>query len=342
MNKKGIAFLIILIVFISGCSEEKESFPERKEEFEIQGAQWRTLAYFYHPFIYEQVYNKAANNILLKKARYSGINYLSIRVLYNSSPEGVLVKDDKKAEKYIKQAVEMAHNYNISIFLNPFVESVEFMRPDFHWIEWGDNETWTLSKEVWEEEVVKWAKFAEENNVEMFAPGFEMSLMLNQTEAKEFYEEILPKIKEVYHGKVAFAEIPYDQRFIYLDEHNVFRGYDCVGITVFPWEDYNGTHDMRGFEDLRKHLERQSMLLNDLGDKYNTSCRIIATYGMDDWYGGFPNTTTRAKGYSIGFDVFKEYNLTGVFIHIWASEDDHLGRNKDVENMLNKRWIKRE
>lgn len=28
------------------------------------------------------------------------------------------------------------------------------------------------------------------------------------------------------------------------------------------------------------------------------------------------------------------------FIHIWASERDHLGDNHEVENMLKERWVK--
>jgi len=59
---------------------------------------------------------------------------------------------------------------------------------------------------------------------------------------------------------------------------------------------------------------------------------------MDIWQGSEPNPTIRAKGYEIGLDVSKEYNLTGVFLHIWASEPDHLGSSKEVENMLRGRW----
>ena len=152
----------------------------------------------------------------------------------------------------------------------------------------------------------------------------------------------MPQIREVYSGKVTFAEIPYGEQWQFLEENDVFAGYDCVGITIFPWKDYDGDHDIRSFEDLRNHVAEQAQKLNDLGEKYNTDCRFVATLGMDFWHGKEPDPSIRAKGYEISLDILKEYDLTGVFLHIWASEPDHLGDSQEVGNMLEIRWTETE
>ena len=64
----------------------------------------------------------------------------------------------------------------------------------------------------------------------------------------------------------------------------------------------------------------------------------MAYLGMDLWYGEMPAPDIRAQGYSIMLDVFREHDIDGVFLHLWASEHDHLGDNREVEDMLQGRW----
>lgn len=321
--------LAIGLILLGGCAQQKEnSFPESSGEFEIQGLIWRSIAYYYHPGIYQEMYNSKSNLRLISKAKNAGANYLLVRAFYNCDKDGSLIGNDEEAELYLKEAIATAHNYRIKIFLTPFVESMEF---------WPERK-WQLSAEEWTKAVLKWARFAEENNVELFAPGFEMAIIMDKREARDWFKEILPQIRQVYSGKVVFAEIPYGEQWEFLEESNIFAGYDCVGITIFPWKDYDGAHDMRSFEDLRNHVEEQVKKLNDLGEKYNTDCRFVATQGMDFWHGEEPTPGIRAKGYEIALDVLKEHNLSGVFLHLWASEPDHLGDSKEVENILRGRW----
>jgi hypothetical protein len=181
--------------------------------------------------------------------------------------------------------------------------------------------------------------FAEENNVEMFAPGIEMSLILSGDEAGEWYREILPKIREVYSGRVAIAEHPYVGMWEVLDSHGAFEGYDCISMTVFPWKKYEDSPwDIRSLEDYREDVKERAEIIDYLAEKYGVECRFVATLGMDVWQGAWPNATIRAEGYEAGLDVLRGYNLTGVFLFHWASEPDHLGDSEEVENMLSRRW----
>ncbi|RLC62744.1 MAG: hypothetical protein DRI01_06380 [Chloroflexi bacterium] len=308
---------------------QDEFLPERKLEFEIQGLVWRTIAYYYHPGIYEEVYDDVNNTRLLPKARNVGANYLLVRAFYSSTREGNLVGNTGEAEKYLKRAITAAHDQGFKIFLTPFVESMEF---------WPERK-WHLSVDEWTDIVLYWARFAEENGVELFTPGFEMALIMDKFEAKDWFRDILHQIKTVYHGKVAFAEIPYGEQWELLDENRVFDGYDAAGITIFPWKDYDGVQDMRSFEDLGRHVEEQARKLNELGKRYNTEFQFVATLGMDFWQGEEPDPATRAQGYEVCLDILKQYGVTGVFLHKWASEPDHLGRSTAVEDTLEARWI---
>ena len=51
-----------------------------------------------------------------------------------------------------------------------------------------------------------------------------------------------------------------------------------------------------------------------------------------------PSPEIRAEGYGIALDILKKHDITGVFLHLWASEHDQLGESRVVEDMLKKRW----
>jgi len=59
---------------------------------------------------------------------------------------------------------------------------------------------------------------------------------------------------------------------------------------------------------------------------------------MDFWHGGKPSAEMRTDGYKVALDTLSNHNVTGVFLHIWASENDHLGEAIDVEELLRARW----
>ena len=320
--------LAISTIFLGGHTQQEERFLRNSREFVIQGLIWRTIAYYYHSGIYGEIYNAESNLRLVTKAMNVGANYLLVRAFYSCTEDGELIGDDAEAERYLRAAMTTAHDFGIKIFLTPYVESADF---------WPERRC-QLSEGTWTEAVLHWAAFAQENNIELFAPGFEMSLIMDADEAGEWLKGILPAIREIYSGKITTAEHPYIGRWEVLERHNAFAGYDCIGMTVFPWKEYDGEIDMRSFEDYRNDVRERAEIINYLGDKYGIDCRLVATLGMDLWQGQEPTPTIRAQAYEIGLDVLEEFGLTGVFLHIWASESDHLGDSEEVEEMLRRRW----
>lgn len=109
-------------------------------------------------------------------------------------------------------------------------------------------------------------------------------------------------------------------------------------MTIFPGKRDDGENDIRSFEGYAKDVRDCARIINDLADKYDIDSRFVATLGMDFWQGDEPAPTTRAEGYGLGLDVVAEYQLTGIFLHLWASEPDHLGISTAVEKMLKARW----
>ncbi len=106
-------------------------------------------------------------------------------------------------------------------------------------------------------------------------------------------------------------------------------------MAIYPWKEYDDDQwDIKSFEDYRDGLKEKAEIINYLAEKYDIDCKFAATLGMDVWQREWPNATIRAQGYEIGLDVLKDYNLTGVFLHIWASEPDHLGIAKKLKICL--------
>ncbi len=334
MRKAPVGVILIALVLgvllLIRLSPPVEEAPEIVHEFSVQGVMGRTIAYYYFPGIYGSLYDADSNQRLVSKAKFCGADYILLRAFYNCTADGALVGDTGEAKDSLEAVIELAHREGLGVFLSPFVESMMF---------WPEP-LWRLSADTWTPLAVEWARFAEENGVEMYAPGFEMALILDEEEAEAWFMDVLSSVREVYSGKVGFAEIPYGRRWARLNGSRIFEGYDFAGITVFPWRDYGGVNDMRSMDDMREHVEAQAGLLENIGRCYGFDELYVATLGMDYWYGEMPSAEMRAQGYKTALDALSGHNVTGVFLHIWASEHDHLGEATDVEEMLRARWTK--
>jgi len=334
MRKTAAGVVLIALMFgaflLITWSPPAEEAPEIVHEFPVQGVMGRTIAYYYFPGIYGSLYDSESNQRLVSKVKACGADYILLKAFYNCTVDGALVGDTGEAKEGLRAVIEEAHREGLGVFLSPFVESMMF---------WPEPK-WTLGADAWTPLVVEWALFAEENGVEMYAPGFEMAIILDEDEAEAWFIDVLLRIREVYSGEVGFAEIPYGRQWQRLNGSRVFEGYDFAGITIFPWENYGGVHDMRSMDDLAEHVEAQARLLENIGACYGFDELYVATLGMDYWYGWMPSAEKRAEGYMAALDALSGHNVTGVFLHIWASEHDHLGEATDVEDMLRARWTR--
>lgn len=91
-----------------------------------------------------------------------------------------------------------------------------------------------ISVEAWNTKVIEYAKLAEKYEVELFAPMNEPEVLFGPSASATWGQEILPKIREVYHGKIIWkGGAPGD---IEPDPGNPnltnFSGYDYLGFTL--------------------------------------------------------------------------------------------------------------
>jgi len=91
-----------------------------------------------------------------------------------------------------------------------------------------------ITLEEWDSQVIENAKLAEEYHVEFFAPMNEPEVLFGPSASATWGQEILPKIKDVYSGKIiwkggAVGDIHPDPG--QPDQTN-FSGYDYIGFTL--------------------------------------------------------------------------------------------------------------
>ncbi len=91
-----------------------------------------------------------------------------------------------------------------------------------------------ISIEAWNSKVIEYAKLAEEHEVELFAPMNEPEVLFGPSASATWGQEILPKIREVYHGDViwkggAVGDILPDPG---QPNSTNFSGYDYIGFTL--------------------------------------------------------------------------------------------------------------
>ena len=325
VNVRTIA--ILWVSLLTWCWPVSAADPAGME---FRGLIWRTIDRYYHPGIYAEIYDQASNRRLLDKAREAGANFLLLRNFYSCSQGGELSGDEAEAERYLGQAIAAAHAAGFGVFLTPYVESAYF---------WPERRC-ALFEEAWTEAVLKWATFAEEHAVELFSPGFEMSLIFEPARAAGWYQGILPRLRRVYSCRIAVAEHPYigTGRWQVLDREGAFAGYDCFGIAVFPWKRYGDEIDLRTLDDYRADVVQRAELALGIAHRQGIDCVFFSALGMDLWRGGEPDPGTRARAYELGLRVAAQYGLCGVFLHSWASEPDQLGSSTAVERMLRRVW----
>ncbi len=92
-----------------------------------------------------------------------------------------------------------------------------------------------ISVEAWNSKVIEYAKLAEKHEVEFFAPMNEPEALFGPSASADWGQEILPKIKEVYHGEVIWkgASIGDIQPAPMPEPAPTnYSGYDYLGFTI--------------------------------------------------------------------------------------------------------------
>ncbi|MBU0683484.1 MAG: discoidin domain-containing protein [Candidatus Omnitrophica bacterium] len=214
----------------------------------------------------------SASDLMLAKLKKSGFDTVAIMVpayqddldsanIYtNDVPNG-----DTPTEEALKHAVEVCHKLGLRVMIKPHVDP----RTDEARINIRPSSAWFDS---YEEFILRYACFCQENNVEMFSIGTELEATTFETWAKR-WNQVIDKVKENYEGVLTYSanwteykEVPFWDKM------------DFIGIDAyFPLtETNNPTKDQlkRAWEDkadeidgwlVEKGLVEKGLLFTEIG-----------------------------------------------------------------------------
>ena len=146
-----------------------------------------------------------------------------------------------------------------------------------------------------ENKTIEAAKFAEKENVEIFFSSNELELVLGWKRALNFSREILPKLREVFSGKIGWQGwlrglVDMDvfnangtvRLKVPIDKFN-FTGYDMYGMTADVGQDIKNSMESfaKGFIHLGEKISRQSnasFLLPEIFGRTTTTEQLTHFY----------------------------------------------------------------
>lgn len=208
-------------------------------------------------------------------ARSTGANWYHIKMCVRFSKDGNYV-DFPTQDIWIRNQIRRAHRVGLKVLLVPFVASVEY--PSMP----GNI---TLPRSVWErfyecatKLTLKAARMAAEEHVEMLATANEVWSYTSYEEASRWYQFILPKIREIYNGKVMICFYPQlhnlfqdieegikrDEEFERILAINV-SGYDFIGLA--------GTPPISSIEEMHELNGKVILKLREIYEKWGV--RVI-------------------------------------------------------------------
>jgi hypothetical protein len=283
------------------------------------------------------------NEESIKKIKELGGNSVNINVYYEYSLENesfILLSNLTK----IKEKIELAHKNGLRVFLSPFANLVgghytggAITKPE-NFLDGAKN----ISLEL--------AKFAQENNVEIYAVWNELGLAIHKLPnsvnlTNEWLQDVREDVRRVYNGILTTKEGV--QLGLY-ESYN-FSGYDCIGLTFYPFttsfakdSHTNFTYaGVNSLEEYEKVVKSEYDRLNRLEKKFSSKCIILGEVGIDVVNEKFVGNDSeskqiRAKAYEI---VLREGvgKIDGFFFSKFEYEDGgSVGLDEILRNYLQK------
>lgn len=274
-------------------------------------------------------YEEWNNYMMLLK--FSGANYIEMKVYYlvNESfiviplstdwPKGPVTEDVQMQE--MKNLVDIAHKHGLKVCIDIFLRygPREYLEPPTTVI---PDKYRGMFLEQLSKIVLHWGEFCEENHVEMFALVAEIFHWIGKDDmppywkyASEWCQEILPKLRKVYSGKIGISYLPFLTSIL----NNLtipyfnYSGYDYIAISYVA----NGAHS---WGELKNALIKMLNYTDELKHKYN-----VKVVGLETGFGYdveklFENCTPEDAKVRY-FDMFMNLSvgrIDGIFFWQWT------------------------
>lgn len=279
MNKKYliiIAAIIILAVLIGGFfllpkisqkSTQKSNCPiktyngvawtgnVKPEEFKEIGSE------FVEVVVWPQILDD--ETILVSSESYSGGPKYSLEQIK---------ADAAKTEETVRNRIRQLKQNNLKIYLVVYPEWL-YTHERNYLIKDSD----AYEKRTWEI-ALTWAKIAEEEKVEIYSPLNEPFLHIGHQRSLAWYKEILPELRQVYHGLLAprgLQAYHFEPDLGLIERPDTqfdFTGWDLIGFDVFA-------RNTRNFDEYRQYVQAVIAKAEEIKEKTGDKGIILGEIG---------------------------------------------------------------
>ncbi|WP_196890758.1 glycoside hydrolase family 113 [Aureivirga marina] len=226
MNFKIIWIVLITSFFTKSCNKDEVglSSPVATKVNPVNGISFEAINEVIDPEDVVHVEDVNANWSALIPFGFMQ-NLEATSIFYNTEPGQVWWGE---TEEGIREISKLFHQKNIQVLLKPQIWIPGSFTGD---ISYNSEEKWQIFETNYENFILTYAIIAERYNLEMFAIGTEMKKF--SVERPMFWKQLIPKIKEVYSGKLTYAA-NWDEY-----EHvSFYEDLDFIGVNAyFPLSD---------------------------------------------------------------------------------------------------------
>jgi hypothetical protein len=173
----------------------------------------------------------------VSEVRDLGANWISLTVfgrvfdLKSSSVDPAFEAPEAETFENLTRATEIAHAHGLRVMLVPhlWVESGQWRAE----LDPGNDEGWQRFSKSYGAFILKWAEWAEKNQIDLFSVGVELRFWVTGSRAPSFVS-LIHDVRRGYHGPITYASNWDDA-----DDTAIWRHVDVMGINGFyplHWE----------------------------------------------------------------------------------------------------------
>ena len=235
-----------------------------------------------------------------------------------------------------KSQIDLAHSFGFKVFLKPHIWLTAPTNGKWRSDIFPSNENnWELWQKNYREFILLYAKIAQQNEVELFCLGTELSRL--SVEKSDFWKNLIQEVRSVYSGKITYAANWYNE----YEKISFWEDLDYIGIQAyFPLVKNKYQSVQQISKGWNKHFPaiaaihkkyNRKILFTEMGYK-STADSAIKPWEWIDYSADsdkIVSTETQANCYLAFFNtVWKKEWFAGV--HIWQLRSDFVkGRGKN-------------
>jgi hypothetical protein len=210
MNKKniivaaGIILIIVVLIIIPFSCKKDEAPTEKKEtagEYPVfqKGMTYATWS--------KNRYEKASSDASLEEMANAQVEYVALITTWYQdkfNSREIYPTEKTPTDESLVHAIKKMHMLNMKVMLKPHLDILD--RSSGRWrgeIDFSCTEEWDKWFKSYSDFVMKYAKMAEGNEVEMFCIGTELTYPA--TTCNDKWRKLIKDIRKVYSGKLTYA-----------------------------------------------------------------------------------------------------------------------------------------